>query len=115
MSDDSMDVIQGTLEVMILRALAGEPMHGYGIAQWLRRRTDGELQVQDAAMYQGLRRLERKGWVSAEWSITENSRRARYYELTPAGRERLRDETASWRRYAAAVARVLEPGTGEAG
>ena len=109
MGDDGMDLLQGTLEVLVLRALAGEPMHGYGVVQWLRSRTDGVLDVQDAALYQALRRMERKGWVAAEWGVTENNRRARYYTLTAPGRARLGSETAAWERYAEAMFKVLTP------
>lgn len=108
MADDSLELVQGTLAVLILRTLAWEPMHGYGISQWIRERTDGVLAVQDAALYQALRRLEKKGWVEAEWALTENNRRARYYTLTPAGRAQLRQETAVWRRYAEAIFKVLD-------
>jgi len=113
MADEGMDLLQGTLEVLVLRALAGEPMHGYGIVQWLRSRTDGVLQVQDAALYQALRRLEGKGWVIADWGVTENNRRARYYALTPLGRAQLGREMAAWQRYAEAMFKVLTPTAGE--
>jgi PadR family transcriptional regulator, regulatory protein PadR len=114
MSQDPLDLLRGTLDLLILRALAWQTMHGYGISAWLRQRTDGALAVQDAALYQALRRLERKGWVEAEWGLSENNRRARYYALTPRGREQLRAETAAWSRYADAVLKVLEPAAGEA-
>jgi transcriptional regulator len=114
MPDDSLELMQGTLAVLILRTLAWEPMHGYGISQWIRERTGGVLAVQDAALYQALRRLEKKGWVEAEWAVTENNRRARYYTLTGEGRARLRQETATWRRYAEAIFKVLDPAPGEA-
>jgi PadR family transcriptional regulator PadR len=113
MADEALELLQGTLDVLILRTLAGEPMHGYGIALWIRNRTDGTLAVQDAALYQALRRLEGKGWISAEWGITENNRRARYYALTADGGAQLRRETADWRRYAEAVFKVLQPLPGE--
>ena len=113
MNKRAVDLMQGTLEVLILRALAGDPMHGYGIAQWLRTRTDGALQVQDAALYQALRRMERKGWAEAEWGVSENNRRARYYALTPVGRAQLRTETVAWQRYAEAMFKVLTPPPGE--
>jgi len=107
--DQTLDLLKGTLDVLILRTLAGDPMHGYGISQWIRDRTGGVLQVQDAALYQALRRLEAKGWLAAEWGLSENNRRARYYSLTAEGRARLRAEASAWRRYAAAVFQVLEP------
>ena len=104
-----MDLIKGTVDMLILRALAWEPMHGYGVSEWIRGRTGGTLQLQDAALYQALRRLESREWVAAEWGVSENNRRARYYELTTAGRRQLKRETAEWCRYAAAVTAVLEP------
>lgn len=109
-----MELIKGTLDMLILRALSREPMHGYGVTEWIRSRTDGVLTVQDAALYQGLRRLEARGLVDAEWGVSENNRRARYYSLTPAGRRRLNREAAEWERYAEAVFQVLERRSGEA-
>ncbi len=109
MADESLELMQGTLAVLILRTLAWEPMHGYGISQWIRERTEGALSVQDAALYQALRRLEQRGWVEAEWGVSENKRRARYYRLTAEGRGELRRETSEWRRYVEAVFRVLDP------
>ena len=107
--DQTLDLLKGTLDVLILRTCAGDAMHGYGISQWIRDRTGGVLQVQDAALYQALRRLEAKGWLAAEWGVSENKRRARYYSLTEPGRAQLRAEASAWRRYAAAVFQVLEP------
>jgi PadR family transcriptional regulator PadR len=104
-----MELMKGTLDMLILRALAIEAMHGYGISEWIRDRTGGTLAVQDAALYQALRRLEERRLVGAEWGLSENNRRARYYHLTPAGRKQLRAETAAWCRYADAVFQVLEP------
>jgi PadR family transcriptional regulator, regulatory protein PadR len=104
-----MELIKGTLDMLVLRTLAWEPMHGYGVSEWIRERTGGVLRVQDAALYQALRRLEAQGVVEAEWGVSENGRRARYYSLTAAGRKRLRAETTSWCAYAEAVFRVLEP------
>jgi transcriptional regulator len=109
MADDAVELIKGTLDVLVLRTLAWQPMHGYGISEWIRERTGGTLAVQDAALYQALRRLEKRRWVEAEWGLSENNRRARYYTLTEAGRKRLREEAAAWRRYVEAVFQVLEP------
>jgi len=109
-----MDLIKGTLDMLILRTLAWDAMHGYGIAQSIRERTGGALLVQDAALYQALRRLESKGLVEAEWGQSENNRRARYYRLTAAGRRALKREAADWRKYAEAVFRVLAPHEDEA-
>ncbi len=101
-------LVQGTLDLIVLRTLASGPMHGYGIAVAVNERTGGELSIEDAALYQALHRLDRKGLVDTEWRSSENNRRARYYALTPAGRRRLREETTTWRRYARAVEAVLE-------
>lgn len=113
MADEPMELMKGTLDVLVLRTLAWRPMHGYGISEWIRERTTGALDVQDAALYQALRRLEGRGWVEAAWGVSENNRRARYYTLTESGRGQLRRETAAWRRYAQAVFSVLEPLPGE--
>jgi transcriptional regulator len=101
-------LVQGTLDLIVLGTLATGPMHGYGIAVAVSERTAGELSIEDAALYQALHRLDRQGFVEAEWRSSENNRRARYYVLSPAGRKRLREETATWRRYARAVEAVLE-------
>jgi transcriptional regulator len=102
-----LSLMPGTLDVLVLRVLAQGPMHGYGIATLIRERTDGELAVEDAALYQALHRLDRQGHVEAEWGPSENNRRARF-TLTRAGRKRMREEAATWRRYARAVEAVLE-------
>jgi PadR family transcriptional regulator PadR len=101
-------LVQGTLDLLVLRVLMSGPNHGYGIASLVGEWTDGDLAIEDAALYQALHRLDRQGLVEAEWAASENNRRARYYTLTPQGRNRLRDETAAWRRYARAVDAVLE-------
>ena len=108
MDTEPLELLQGTLDLLILRTLAGEPMHGYGVSHWIRSRTEGELSVQDAALYQALRRLERRGWVEAEWGVSENRRRARFYVLTERGRAQLQAEAASWTRYARAVFAALD-------
>jgi transcriptional regulator len=104
-----MDLLQGTLDVLVLRALAAGPTHGYAVSRWIRDRTDGALAIEDAPLYKALHRLERAGFVTAEWGVSENNRRARYYELTAAGRKHLKREQSAWHRYAAAVGKVLEP------
>jgi transcriptional regulator len=101
-------LVQGTLDLLVLRTLSSGPMHGYGIATRVHERTGGELAIEDAALYQALHRLDRQGMIDAEWRSSENNRRARYYALTPAGRKRLREEAAHWRRYARAVEAVLQ-------
>jgi transcriptional regulator len=100
-------LVQGTLDLLVLGALASGPRHGFGIATLVHERTGGHLSVEDAALYQALHRLDRQGLVDAEWRPSANNRRARYYTLTPDGRRRLRDETAIWRRYARAMEAVL--------
>lgn len=101
-------LVQGTVDLLVLRTLVAGPAHGYGIASLVQQRTGGRLVIEDAALYQALHRLLRQELVEAEWRSSENNRRARYYTLTPAGRKRLREETANWRRYARAVDDVLQ-------
>jgi PadR family transcriptional regulator PadR len=103
-----LSLVQGTLDLLVLRTLASGPMHGYSIATTVRERTGGELSIEDAALYQSLHRLDRQRLVDAEWGPSENNRRARYYTLTAAGRKRLREETSNWRRYSRAVEAVLQ-------
>ena len=109
MPDASLDLLKGTVDVLVLQTLGWGPMHGYAIASWIRQRTDGVLELEDAPLYKALHRLERQGYVRAEWGLSENNRRARYYELTARGRRQLQAEATTWRRYAEAVFRVLEP------
>jgi transcriptional regulator len=100
-------LLQGTLDLLVLSAIAGSPMHGYGIATLVQRRTRGDLVIEDAALYQALHRLDRQELVETEWRPSENTRRARYYTLTAAGRKRLREEATNWRRYSRAVEALL--------
>jgi transcriptional regulator len=102
-----MDILQGTLDVLVLKTLVGGARHGYQIARAIKARSDEVLQVEEGALYPALHRLERKGWVEAEWGRSENGRRAKFYKLTAEGREAMRTETVAWDRYTAAVARVL--------
>ena len=108
MAADQIDLVPGTLDVLILKTLSWGAMHGYGVSRWIRQRTADALSVEDAALYQALHRLERRGHVRSEWGLSENNRRAKYYALTASGRAALRAETALWRRYVAAVADVLD-------
>ena len=101
-------LVQGTLDLLVLGALSGGPCHGYGIATVIEKRTKGALDIEDAALYQSLHRLDRHGLVEAEWRPSENNRRARYYSLTASGRRRLHEETVTWRRYSRAVEAVLQ-------
>lgn len=103
------ELLQGTVDILILRALAWEPMHGYAVSRWLAGRSEGVLAVEGAALYQALHRLERAKWVTASWGLSENNRKAKYYSLSAAGRAQLRTESAVWRSYAAAVSKVLSP------
>jgi transcriptional regulator len=105
----SLNLLQGTLDLLILQALAWGQMHGYGVSRLIRERTNEVLLVEDAALYQALHRLERKGCIEAEWGISDNNRRAKYYSLTAAGRRLLRSEADQWRRYASAISAVLDP------
>ena len=109
MPREPLGLVQGTVDVLILRALTRDAMHGYAISLWIRDRSDGALAVEDAALYQALARLERKGWVEAEWGISDTGRKAKFYELTPAGRKQLKSDVAELRRYVAALFAVLEP------
>ena len=108
-SEGSLNLLQGTLDLLILQALAWGQMHGYGISRIIRERTSEVLLVEDAALYQALHRLERRGNIEAEWGVSDNNRRAKYYALTPVGRKLLRRQQDQWRRYAAAVSAVLDP------
>src|SRR3954471_22658973 len=106
---ETLSLLQGTVDVLILKTLTWTPMHGYGLSVWIRDKTAGELAIEDAALYQALHRLERKGWVESEWGVSESNRRAKFYSITRAGRAQLKAEVASLRRYVAALYKVLEP------
>jgi PadR family transcriptional regulator PadR len=108
MARDVNDLLHGTLDVLVLRTLAWEPMHGYAIVKWIEQRTRGELEIVDAALYKALHRLETSGAVAATWGLSENNRRAKYYSLTARGRALLKAEVATWKKYSSAVGRVLE-------
>ena len=109
MARDPLDLLYGSLDLLILRAIAWEPMHGYGISSFIRQRTAGVLEIVDAALYKSLHRLERQGFIEGEWGVTDENRRAKFYKLTPAGRAALRAETSAWKQYVEAVHKVLEP------
>ncbi len=112
MTAPAADVLRGTLDLLILKTLALEPMHGWGISQRVQQFSRGVLEVNQGSLYPALQRLELKGWVDSGWQTTENNRRAKYYRLTPKGRRALGSETDNWRRYVAAVEEIL--GTGRA-
>jgi len=107
MADEHTELLQGTLEMLVLKTLAFEPMHGWGIAHRIQRMSNDVFLVAQGSLYPALVRMKRRGWVKTEWRITENSRRARYYELTAAGRKQLGIEQASWQRTSAAVDWVM--------
>jgi PadR family transcriptional regulator PadR len=104
---EDLELLQGTLDVLILKTLSWGPRHGYAVARWLHATSDDVLRVEEGALYPALHRLERRGWIESEWGLSENNRRAKYYQLTPQGRQQLRAKSTSWARYAGAVSKVL--------
>lgn len=104
---ESLPLVRGTLDVLVLKALSWGPMHGFEITRWLEERSGGALDVEDSALYQALQRLEARGFAAAEWGVTENNRRARYYRITPDGRAHLRAETSRLMRYARTITGIL--------
>ena len=109
---DRLELLQGTLDLLILRTLIFGSQHGQGIARAIQQTSDEELLVEHGALYPALQRLEERGWISAKWGTSTNNRKARFYSLTAAGRKPLRKETTKWNRLAAAIARVLGPEEG---
>ena len=107
--DQPVDFLRGTLDLIILKTLSWGPPHGYGIARWLEHCTSDTLQVEEGTLYPALYRLEEKGWIVAEWGMTEHKRKAKFYRLSRTGREHLRRQTAEWAEFAAAVSRILLP------
>ena len=109
MSPDTMTpLLKGTVDLLILQSLRQGPQHGYEVSRWVHERTDGVLGVEDAALYQALHRLEDRGLVESEWGLSENNRRAKYYQLTSEGRRQLRVEVSLWKRYAEAVFKAIQ-------
>jgi transcriptional regulator len=108
MSDTRLRLLKGTLDVLILRTLSWGPAHGYAISRWIRQSSDGDLRIEEGALYPALRRLEERGWVGSSWQTTDTGREARVYDLTDAGRRALRNELTAWRQYVNAFSRVLE-------
>lgn len=106
-ADGSLPLLKGTLDLLVMKALTWGPLHGYAIATWLEERSDGTLGVDDSALYQALQRMEARGWLSAEWGVSDTNRRARYYKLTAAGRQRLRSESETWLKYTKSVTTIL--------
>jgi transcriptional regulator len=110
---DRLELLQGTLDLLILRTLIFGPQHGQGVARAIQQTTEDELLVEHGALYPALQRLEERGWIAAEWGTSAHNRKARFYTLTPAGRKQLTKETDKWRRLATAIGRVLGPEAGE--
>src|ERR1051325_9128743 len=98
-----LDLLQGTLDLLVLKALQWGPRHGYATASWIRETTDQRLQIEEGALYTALHRMEKRGWIEAEWGLSENNRKAKFYQLTQDGRKQLRTKAAVWTEYAAAV------------
>jgi PadR family transcriptional regulator len=110
---ERLELLQGTLDLLILRTLIFGPQHGQGIARAIQQTSDDELLVEHGALYPALQRLESRGWISAEWGVSKNNRKARFYKLTRTGRRQLARETARWKRLATAIGRVLSSEAGE--
>src|SRR6476646_11963808 len=107
MTTQQLDLLQGTLDVLVLRALTWGPMHGYAVARFIHQGSDGTFRVLDGALYTSLHRMEERGWVEAEWGTSDKGKRAKFYRITPAGRRALKAETESWNQYVTAVAGVM--------
>jgi len=102
------DLMQGTLELLILKTLSRDSMHGYGIAQRIHEAADDLLKIEDGSLYPALYRMEERGWITSEWDVSENNRRAKFYKLTKAGRKQLEAESANWERISQAISRILQ-------
>jgi PadR family transcriptional regulator PadR len=107
MSVTTVSLLQGSLDILVLKTLSWGPLHGFGIARWIQRTTDDALQLEEGSLYPALYRMENRGWLVAEWGVTENNRRAKYYRLSNAGRKQLVAETATWERFTTAMGKVL--------
>ncbi|HUF74958.1 MAG TPA: PadR family transcriptional regulator [Longimicrobiales bacterium] len=110
MADAQLNLVRGTLDLLVLKALESGPMHGYAVSQWIGQVTGGVLLVEEGSLYPALHRLERKGWIAAEWGVSATGRRARFYRLTEDGVHRLETELDGWRRYAHAIERAIAAG-----
>ena len=107
MTASPVDLLQGTLDVLVLKALSWGPMHGYGVARWLQQTTNEVLSIEEGSLYPALHRMERRGWIASDWGLSENNRRAKYYKLTGEGRRQLRAESSTWSVFSEAVSKVL--------
>ena len=108
MGSDELELLQGTLDVLVLKTLSWGPRHGYAVARWIAETSGAELQIEEGPLYTALHRLEKRGWVEAEWGLSENNRKAKFYQLTARGRAQLRAQTGRWMRYSVAVTRILD-------
>lgn len=109
----SLDLLQGTLDLLVLKALRFGPRHGYAVARWIRETSDDSLAIEEGALYTSLHRMERRGWITSTWGVSENNRKARYYQQTRAGRRQLDAEASRWTSYAEAVFKVLRASAAE--
>jgi transcriptional regulator len=107
MKGENLNLIQGTLDILVLKALAFGPLHGYGVVRWIRETTDDALQIEEGALYTALHRMQKKGWLESDWGVSENNRKAKYYSLSDAGKRQLESSARSWSQYAEAVFKVL--------
>ena len=112
MTNERLDLPQGTLDLLILKTLALEPQHGWAVSERIQQISSDALRIQQGSLYPALHRLERRGWIKAKWGVSENNRRAKYYELTRSGRKQLEEEESAWRKLTAAVGQVLETAEG---
>lgn len=110
--NEKVDLVRGTLDMLVLKALVWGPMHGYDVLNWLKRISEGDLGIDEGALYPSLHRMEERGWITAEWGLSENNRRAKFYELTDAGRAQLHEQRDEWGRYTRVVDRILEAAPG---
>ena len=108
MPTQDLELLQGTLDTLVLKSLSWGPRHGYSVARWIRDTTKEELEVEEGALYTALHRMQKRGWLQAEWGLSDNNRKAKYYSLTASGQKELRRNADNWRRYSRAVSRVLE-------
>ena len=102
-----LDLLQGTLDLIVLKSLSWGPMHGFGLARWIQRTTEDLLQVEEGSLYPALYRMENRGWIKAQWALTENGRRAKYYRLTASGRRQLADEAKTWDDLTGAIGKIM--------
>jgi PadR family transcriptional regulator PadR len=105
---DKVDLLQGTLDMLVLKTLSCGPSHGFAIARWIQETTDDALRLEEGTLYPALYRMERKGWVASKWGLSENNRRARYYRLTPVGRRQLETEAKAWAGVSQAIAKIMQ-------